>query len=259
MNIGVPCRFHGSAKGCRYGINCGYSHNYPQSIPLCKFTSSVKGCRRGNQCHFRHSTFPNWQKIQSVSKSSQQSSKQKEDQVIIKTKLSPIVSIQLQFIFAFSSDNIIGVAHNGIYHYNVHTNKWKFYRKYPTDFKPHTIDSVAFDHKNKHLYFISHKISTLPSYNVFTSPKHQILQRFAITDDEQLQTDSDKIIFERFLRKHISNAIVINGEYHVFTSATHYILNKATMKFDAKCVSDSQYLKFKNSKIFFVSKKDMII
>eukprot|EP01084_Bolivina_argentea_P309856 536010_1 len=50
----TPCRFYGSAQGCRYGDSCRYSHNDPRSVPLCRNISSYSGCRYGNQCQFRH-------------------------------------------------------------------------------------------------------------------------------------------------------------------------------------------------------------
>ena len=52
---GYPnCRFYGSAKGCKYGNNCNFSHNNPQSVPLCRNMQLYQSCSFGNQCSFRH-------------------------------------------------------------------------------------------------------------------------------------------------------------------------------------------------------------
>eukprot|EP01083_Nonionella_stella_P276855 941127_1 len=47
------CAHFGSAKGCRYGSKCHFSHDNPSSIPVCKRFLSNK-CRYGTTCKFRH-------------------------------------------------------------------------------------------------------------------------------------------------------------------------------------------------------------
>eukprot|EP01083_Nonionella_stella_P105019 301726_1 len=47
------CAHFGSAKGCRYGSKCHFSHDNPSSIPVCKRFLSKK-CRYGTTCKFRH-------------------------------------------------------------------------------------------------------------------------------------------------------------------------------------------------------------
>eukprot|EP01084_Bolivina_argentea_P149217 260701_1 len=49
-----PCKFYGSAKGCRRGDSCYYSHNNPTSIPLCHY---YLNCQNGNNCNFRHQIY----------------------------------------------------------------------------------------------------------------------------------------------------------------------------------------------------------
>eukprot|EP01084_Bolivina_argentea_P089599 161640_1 len=54
-DINTPCRYFGSAAGCRYGNSCYYSHDNPNSVPLCKYYLSSSGCARNNKCYYRHS------------------------------------------------------------------------------------------------------------------------------------------------------------------------------------------------------------
>eukprot|EP01083_Nonionella_stella_P035817 97694_1 len=46
-----PCHFYGSMKGCEKGVNCPFSHNDPESVPICRF---YRRCKHGNNCRFRH-------------------------------------------------------------------------------------------------------------------------------------------------------------------------------------------------------------
>eukprot|EP01084_Bolivina_argentea_P061425 112251_1 len=49
------CRNYGSARGCRYGDNCYFSHDHPEQIQLCSFYLNNR-CKSGNFCHYRHTT-----------------------------------------------------------------------------------------------------------------------------------------------------------------------------------------------------------
>eukprot|EP01084_Bolivina_argentea_P097541 175348_1 len=50
----VNCRFHGSAKGCKNGVNCRFSHANPDSVVFCQNMARYNSCRFGNACLFRH-------------------------------------------------------------------------------------------------------------------------------------------------------------------------------------------------------------
>eukprot|EP01084_Bolivina_argentea_P123382 218647_1 len=50
----LVCRNYGSARGCRYGYNCYYSHSNPESVQICKFIQDNIECRAGNKCPYRH-------------------------------------------------------------------------------------------------------------------------------------------------------------------------------------------------------------
>lgn len=49
----VPCKYHGSAKGCRMGEDCMYSHSDPHFIAPCKHFAAGH-CDHGDECFFRH-------------------------------------------------------------------------------------------------------------------------------------------------------------------------------------------------------------
>ena len=51
-----PCKYFGSAAGCRYGYNCRDSHDNPSSITLCR-NYIVNSCRFGNNCFYRHNIY----------------------------------------------------------------------------------------------------------------------------------------------------------------------------------------------------------
>ena len=58
----ITCRDHGSARGCKNGKACKYSHDNPNSVPFCKYYSSdtsQKGCKYGSDCKYRHQKFWN--------------------------------------------------------------------------------------------------------------------------------------------------------------------------------------------------------
>eukprot|EP01084_Bolivina_argentea_P097542 175350_1 len=50
------CRFHGSAKGCRNGTRCTFSHANPNSVVFCQNIIMYGRCPYGNQCLFRHTS-----------------------------------------------------------------------------------------------------------------------------------------------------------------------------------------------------------
>ena len=50
-----PCKYYGSAAGCRWGYNCRDSHNNPESVALCRYFDG--NCRYGNNCFFRHNVY----------------------------------------------------------------------------------------------------------------------------------------------------------------------------------------------------------
>ena len=55
--IHILCRFYGSVHGCRYGNNCEYLHDNPESVPLCRNILSFKSCRYSNKCQYRHPNY----------------------------------------------------------------------------------------------------------------------------------------------------------------------------------------------------------
>lgn len=54
---GNSCKYYGSAAGCRYGHNCRYSHNNPESVALCREYLDTNNCRYGNTCFYRHNIY----------------------------------------------------------------------------------------------------------------------------------------------------------------------------------------------------------
>eukprot|EP01084_Bolivina_argentea_P108276 193496_1 len=53
----TSCRFYNSPSGCRYGDNCGYSHDsntVNNNTTLCRYFYSSSGCRYGKQCRYKH-------------------------------------------------------------------------------------------------------------------------------------------------------------------------------------------------------------
>jgi len=53
----MPCRYFGSASGCRFGDICHYSHSEPNSVPMCKNSQTAAGCYYGDKCSYRHKQF----------------------------------------------------------------------------------------------------------------------------------------------------------------------------------------------------------
>jgi len=51
------CPMFGSVKGCKWGADCFYKHNDPNSVPFCPDFSSPEGCYFGQNCFNRHQTF----------------------------------------------------------------------------------------------------------------------------------------------------------------------------------------------------------
>ena len=51
------CKFHGSARGCRYGNKCTDSHQNPNSIAICRHHFRKYGCGFGAYCRHRHEEF----------------------------------------------------------------------------------------------------------------------------------------------------------------------------------------------------------
>lgn len=49
-----PCKHFGSARGCRNGASCRFSHDNPNGIRKCKH---YPYCRKGQKCGFRHHEF----------------------------------------------------------------------------------------------------------------------------------------------------------------------------------------------------------
>ena len=52
----VPCRWFGSAQGCKLGASCRKSHSQPESVKLCpRFKpGNTRSCNWGDECWFRH-------------------------------------------------------------------------------------------------------------------------------------------------------------------------------------------------------------
>jgi len=51
------CPMFGSAKGCKWGVDCFYKHSDPNSVPFCPDFASPEGCYFGDTCFNRHQTF----------------------------------------------------------------------------------------------------------------------------------------------------------------------------------------------------------
>mmetsp|Transcript_25924 Transcript_25924/g.59907 ORF Transcript_25924/g.59907 Transcript_25924/m.59907 type:complete len:93 (+) Transcript_25924:117-395(+) len=50
----LPCRYHGSAKGCHAGDTCAFKHDDPLAVAPCKLVNQPGGCKFGDGCFFRH-------------------------------------------------------------------------------------------------------------------------------------------------------------------------------------------------------------
>ena len=53
----LDCEWHGSAAGCRFGDQCTFNHNNPNSIKICKEYAAGLGCDYGDSCYCRHWDF----------------------------------------------------------------------------------------------------------------------------------------------------------------------------------------------------------
>lgn len=49
------CNNYGSARGCKYGDQCRFSHDHPESVPICTFYASAPSeCKYDQNCGYRH-------------------------------------------------------------------------------------------------------------------------------------------------------------------------------------------------------------
>ena len=108
------CRNFGSARGCRYGRNCYFSHDYPESVSVCKYKLRGKNCRAGNGCQYRHNIL--------------QSDKQQLEKEKKLKKPAVIVELLLELSIEY------------------HPNKWP-YIQYKTSWKDRTDKSQQYNYQ----------------------------------------------------------------------------------------------------------------